>query len=135
GAGVAAADTPAGVADLGSAEFTKAGTVITVPTLAPCRVDGVASAMSASVKKTGLTFGGGTSSCTTTVVDPETEATTTKSEATGKDFELSALVSVGGPRIKQRSYKVTCTATQNGTNANWTFSGLTGIGSLPSPVP
>jgi len=133
--GSAAADTPAGVADLGSADFTKAGTAITIPTLAPCNVDGAASGSSAAVRKTGITFGGGTTSCTTTVVDPETDATTTKSQATGNDFELSALVSAGGPRIKLRSYRVSCTATQNGTDASWTFSGMTGIGSLPSPVP
>ncbi|MGH8882907.1 MAG: hypothetical protein ACRD0P_37130, partial [Stackebrandtia sp.] len=135
GVGSASADTPAGMADLGSAGFTKAGTTVTVPVLAPCSVDGATSASSPAVKKTGLAFGGGMSSCTTTVVDPETEETTTKSTATGKDFELSALVSAGGPRVRIRSYTVTCTATQGGTNSSWTFSGLTGIGSLPSPVP
>jgi hypothetical protein len=135
GVGTATADTPAGRADLGSADFTKAGTVVTVPALAPCSVDGAASANSASVKKTGISFGGGTSSCVVTVVDPETQVTTSKSQATGKDFELSALVSVGGPRIRLRSYEVTCTATQDGTNASWKFGGMTGIGALPSPVP
>ena len=137
GAGVQAAwaDTPAGVADLGSADFTKAGTTITVPSLAPCTVDGTASASSTVVRKTGVTFGGGNSSCTRTVVDPDNEVTTTTSTATGKDFELSALVSTGGPRIKLRSYQVTCTATQTGTHAQWTFSGLIGISGLPSPVP
>lgn len=131
----ASADTPAGVADLGSADFTKGGTTVSVPTIAPCDVDGVASASSTAVKKTGITFGGGTSSCTRTVVDPDNEGTTTKSTATGKDFELSALLSVGGPRIKLRSYTVTCTATQDGTNSKWTFSGLTGISGLPSSIP
>ena len=135
GAQTAWADTPAGVADLGSADFTKAGTTITVPALAPCGVDSATSASSSVVKKTGLTFGGGTSSCVTTVVDPETDVTTTKSQATGKDFELSALLSVGGPRIRLHSYQVTCTATQTGTNASWTFTGLSGISGLPSPVP
>lgn len=135
GAQAAAADTPAGVADLGSADFTKAGTTSTVPTLAPCTVDGTANASSPVVKKTGVTFGGGSSSCTRTVVDPDNEVTTTTSTATGKDFELSALLSVGGPRIKLRGYTVSCTATQDGTHAQWTFSGLTGISGLPSPVP
>lgn len=132
---VASADTPAGVADLGSAEFTKAGTTSTVPTLAACSVDGAASASSTVVKKTGISFGGGTSSCTRTVVDPDNDVTTTKSTATGKDFELSALVSAGGPRIRMRSYTVTCTATQDGTHVQWTFSGLTGISGLPSSIP
>ena len=135
GTQTALADTPAGVADLGSADFTKAGTTITVPTLAPCGVDSAASASSSAVRKTGLTFGGGSTSCVTTVVNPETEETTTKSQATGTDFELSALVSAGGPRIRLHSYQVTCTATQTGTNASWTFAGLSGISGLPSPVP
>jgi hypothetical protein len=131
----AMADTPAGAADLGSADFTKAGVTTTVPTLAPCTLDGAASTSSGVVKKTGLTFGGGTSSCTTTIVDPDNEVTTTTAKATGKDFELSALVSLGGPRIRLHTYQVTCTATQTGTNASWTFSGLSGISGLPSPVP
>ena len=131
----AAADTPAGAADLGSADFTKAGTTVTVPTLAPCSVDGAETASSGVVKKTGLTFGGGTSSCTTTVVSEDDGTTATSSKANGKDFELSALVSLGGPRIKLRSYSVTCDANQSGTNARWSFSGMTGISALPSPVP
>src|SRR2546429_7620033 len=135
GAVAASADIPAGAADLGSADFTKAGTTITVPTLAPCILDGMASASSSAVAKAGLTFGGGTSSCTTTVVDPDNDVTTTSSKATGKNFELSALISLGGPRIRLSSYSVTCNATQNGTNASWTFSGLSGIGSLPTTGP
>jgi hypothetical protein len=135
GAQTAMADTPAGVADLGSADFTKAGITITVPTVAPCTLDGTATASAGILRKTGITFGGGTSSCTTTIVDPETDVTTTKSRANGTDFELSALVSAGGPRIRLRSYQVSCTATQTGTNSSWGFSGMTGIGALPSPVP
>ncbi|QRP45466.1 hypothetical protein [Amycolatopsis sp. FDAARGOS 1241] len=133
--GMAHADTPAGVADLGEASFTKGATTVTVPTLAPCAVEGPTSASAESVTKPGLTFGGGTSSCTTTVVDPDNDTTTTKSTATGKNFELSALVSAGGPRIRLASYTVTCDAAQRQTNANWTFSGLAGITGLPSPMP
>ncbi|WP_409183564.1 hypothetical protein F9C11_03980 [Amycolatopsis sp. VS8301801F10] len=134
-AGTAAADTPAGVADLGNANFTKAGATISIPAQAPCAVEGPTSATAPLVSKPGVTFGGGTSSCTTEVTDPGNDVTTTTSTATGNNFELSALVSAGGKRIRISSYTVTCKATQTGTNANWTLSGLTGITGLPSPIP
>ncbi len=132
----AQAQNPAGMAFAGSANFTK-GTQdpIAIPQLAKCAIQGPTSNSSGVVRKTGITFGGGTSSCTTTVVDPNNDVTTTKSEATGKDFELSALVAAGGPRIKIKTYKVSCAATQNNTNASWTYGGATGLGTLPSPVP
>jgi hypothetical protein len=135
GVSPAAAEIPPGAASVGSANFTKSGTTIDVPELAPCTVDGTTSASSGSVVKTGLTFGGGTSSCTTEVVNPDTYETKTKSTATGKNFNLSALVSVGGPRIRISSYTVTCSATESGTSANWSFSGMTGITGFPNPVP
>ncbi|WP_037360051.1 hypothetical protein [Amycolatopsis orientalis] len=134
-AGTAAADTPAGVADLGNATFTKAGSAISIPTQAPCAVEGPTSASATPVSRLGVTFGGGTSSCTTEVTDPANDVTTTTSTAAGNNFELSALVSAGGKRIRISSYTVTCKATQAGTNANWTLSGLTGISGLPSPIP
>ncbi|MDT7797810.1 MAG: hypothetical protein QOI78_1243 [Actinomycetota bacterium] len=124
-----------GVAQIGSADFTKAGSTITVPVQGKCSVAGPNTATAQTVSKTGITFGGGTSSCTTTVTDPETDATTTTSTATGKNFELSALVSAGGPRIKLSTFKVTCTATHTQTNAGWTYGGMSGIPNPPSPVP
>jgi len=140
-AGLCAASVPAqadpqpGVANIGSANFTKSGSTIIVPTQGHCSIDGPTSATAEVVTKTGVTFGGGTSSCITTVTDPDTDATTTTSTATGKNFELSALVSAGGPRIKLATFKVTCTATQTQTNASWTFGGMTGISGLPAQVP
>lgn len=134
-AGTAAADAPAGVADLGNANFTKAGTTISIPTQAPCAVEGPTSGSATAVSQPGVRFGGGTSSCTTEVTDPANDVTTTTSTATGNNFELSALVSSGGKRIRISSYTVTCKATQSGSNANWTLSGLTGISGLPSPIP
>jgi hypothetical protein len=140
-AGLAVTAAPAqaapqpGVAQIGSAEFTKGDVAIKVPVQGKCSVDGPTSATAQKVTKTGITFGGGTSSCTTTVTDPETDATSTKSTATGKDFELSALVSAGGPRIKLSTYTVTCTATHTQTNANWGYGGMSGIPNPPSPVP
>ncbi|HWD06504.1 MAG TPA: hypothetical protein VG674_29110 [Amycolatopsis sp.] len=133
--GIATAATPAGVADLGEANFTKGATTVTVPAQAPCAVEGPTSATADPVYNPGLTFGGGTSSCTTTVVDPANDTTKTVSTATGKNFQLSALVSAGGPRIRLSSYTVICTAVQGQTSANWTFSGLGGISGLPSPMP
>lgn len=131
----AGAETAAGAASLGSAHFTKSGTTVDVPEVAPCAVDGLTTASSGSVVKTGLTFGGGNSSCTTTVVDPDTEESTTKSTATGRNFQLSALVNAGGPRIKIASYTVTCNATQTQTSATWTFSGMAGVSGFPTPFP
>jgi hypothetical protein len=137
GAGIvpAQADPQPGIANIGSANFTKAGTTVNVPTQGHCSIDGPTSATAQVVTKAGVTFGGGTSSCTTTVTDPNTDATTTVSTATGKNFELSALVTAGGPRIKLAMFKVTCTATQTQTNAGWSFGGMSGISGLPSQVP
>lgn len=140
-AGLTAAPAPAqatpqpGVADIGSAEFTKSGTTTTVPTQGHCSIDGPTSTTAQLVSKPGITFGGGTSSCTTTVTDPNTDATTTTSTATGKNFELSALVSLSGPRVKLSTFTVKCTATQTQTNASWSYGGMTGIPNPPSPVP
>ncbi|MEV7039451.1 hypothetical protein [Amycolatopsis sp. NPDC051061] len=138
-AGLAAAPAQAapqpGVANIGSAEFTKSGSTIKVPIQGLCSLDGPTSATAQVVAKTGITFGGGTSSCTTAVTDPNTDATTTTSTATGKNFELSALVSAGGPRVKLSTFTVKCTATQTQTNATWSYGGLSGIPNPPSPVP
>ncbi|MEV7091862.1 hypothetical protein AB0M80_03390 [Amycolatopsis sp. NPDC051045] len=118
-----------GVANIGSAEFTKAGATIEVPPQGHCSIGGPTSATAQPVSKPGIAFGGGTSSCT------NTNATTTKSTATGKNFELSALVSAGGPRVRLPSYTVTCEATRTQTSANWTYGGISGIPNPPSPVP
>ena len=76
-----------------------------------------------------VSYGSATSSC---AVDQA--AHTSKSTASGTAFALTALQSYGGPQIKVANYQVTCTATTNGTNAAWQFSGLTGI-SVPQHVP
>ncbi|KDN19683.1 hypothetical protein [Amycolatopsis rifamycinica] len=124
----AAAATQPGVADIGEASFTKAGTTVTIPAQGHCSIDGPTSATAEAVSKPGITFGGGTSSCTTADA-------TTKSTATGKNFDLSALVSAGGPRVKLASFTVTCEATRTQANATWTYGGMTGIANPPSPVP
>ena len=129
------AANPAGVASVGSAEFTKAGTRITVAPLAPCAVDGTKSNSSEAVTRTGVRFGAGTSSCTTAVVDPDNGTTTSTSEAIGTEFELSALVSVGGPRLRVAKWRVTCTGTESGTSAGWGADGLHGFAGLPEEVP
>ncbi|WP_370946326.1 hypothetical protein AB5J62_01680 [Amycolatopsis sp. cg5] len=127
--------TEEGIATTGRAAFTKGGTTITVAPQAKCSVDGQSAASSPKVVKTGVTFGVGSSTCTTTTVDPVNEVTETNSQATGKDFELSALVSLKGPRINIKNYKVTCKGTQAGTNAGFSYSGATGLPTLPSPLP
>ncbi|AEK39042.1 hypothetical protein DV26_16830 [Amycolatopsis mediterranei] len=109
-----------GVASIGSASFT----AVEVPPQAPCAIGGPSAGSAERVSKPGITFGGGTSSCT------ETKVT-----ATGKDFELSALVRAGGPRVKLASFTVTCERASTQTSANWTFGGMSGIANPPNPVP
>lgn len=133
--GVAAADTPAGEADLGSASYVIGGTTVDVPSLAQCQVDSTDDASSGPVVEPGVSFGGGSSSCTRTVVDPDSDTTSTTSTVQGANFQLSALVRVGGPRIKIAQYELTCTGTQGSSSANWGFSGMSGLPALPSPVP
>ncbi|MCE6993387.1 hypothetical protein LZG04_00975 [Saccharothrix sp. S26] len=130
----ASAANPAGVASVGSAEFTKAGTRVTVAPLAPCAVDGRTSNSSEAVSRTGVRFGPGTSSCATAVVDPDHGTTRTTSEADGTEFELSALVSAGGPRLRVARWKVTCTGTESGTSAGWAADGLQGFSGLPEQI-
>ncbi|MFI9006727.1 hypothetical protein ACIGNX_05775 [Actinosynnema sp. NPDC053489] len=131
----ASAANPAGVASVGSAEFTKAGTRVSVPPLAPCAVNGTTSNSSEAVSRAGVRFGAGTSSCTTEVVDPADSRTKTTSEAVGSDFELSALVSAGGPRLRVSRWKVTCTGGEAGTSAGWGADGLQGFPGLPDQIP
>ncbi|WP_199442516.1 hypothetical protein [Umezawaea beigongshangensis] len=131
----ARADALAGVASVGSADFTRNGEAVTVETLAPCDVDGATTNTSVPVAVGGLAFGAGASSCTRTVVDEVNSVTTTHSEATGEKFELSALVPAGGPRLKVGTWKIVCDATQTGTNAGWQVSGVTGFAGLPEQVP
>lgn len=130
------AETAAGVASLGSANFTAAGQNTTsIETQGGCSLSGPTSVTADPVTGNGVTFGGGSSTCTTTVVDAAKNVTTTKSEATGKNFDLSALIGSGGKRIRIKSYTVSCAATQTQTSANWTFSGMSGLTAPPSPTP
>jgi hypothetical protein len=122
-----------GTASLGSSAFGKANQSQTlVDALAPCDLHGAKTGSSGAVVKSGVTFGGGTSSCTTTTANG---ATTTKSVATGKNFDLTALVAGGGPRIRMTSYSVTCNGSSTGTNAGWSFGGLSGVTGLPAQIP
>src|SRR3979490_488868 len=89
---------PPGVAGLGSAKFTSNGQTIEIPAQAFCNVDGTPNASSGVVSQPGVSFGGGPGTCTKTVVTPTTHLSPTKSAALGRNFQLSALVSVGGPR-------------------------------------
>jgi hypothetical protein len=133
--GIAGAATPAGEADLGSAHFVDDGTTVDIPTLAGCLVDSTGSASSGPVSGQGVSFGGGTSSCIRKVVDPSQNITSTTATVTGQNFGLSALVSVGGPRIDIAHYDLTCAGTQGHTSGSWGFSGMSGVPALPSPVP
>jgi hypothetical protein len=136
GSAPALAEPNTGVAGLGSASFVKNGLTITVPPQASCNVDVPPPVVTSGiVTRTGITFGGGTATCDRTVVDPQHDVSTTKSEAIGKNFELSALVSAGGPRIKLAGYKATCSGNQGTTSAGWGVNGLSGLTGLPNPIP
>lgn len=135
-----ASATPAGNAVAGSAHFTKTGQpTVLVSALASCDVNpdeaGVVTGTAAAVSKTGIKFGTSTATCTTTVVNADEWVTTTKSVAEGTNFELSALVAQGGPRLKIGSWKITCEATQTGTNAGWSLGGMSGWTGLPQQLP
>jgi hypothetical protein len=130
----ALAANPAGVASLGFVEFTKAGRTTSLPSQAPCAVDGVTANSAPAVNDLpGVKFGGGTTSCTTAVVGEDRTETT--SEATGQAFELSALVSDGGPRLKVGSWKAVCVGKEGGTDAGWQLGGLAGFSDLPAQIP
>lgn len=128
------AANPAGVASVGSADFTKDGTRVTVLPLAPCSVNGPTSGSTEAVARTGVRFGAGSSSCTTAVVDPGSGTTRSTSEAIGTEFELSALVSAGGPRLRVSRWKITCVGTESGTTAGWAADGLQGFAGLPDEI-
>jgi hypothetical protein len=130
----ALAASPAGVASLGFVEFTKAGRRSSLPTQAPCAVDGATtnSAVAAN-DQPGVKFGGGTSSCTTAAVAPDRTETTSKAD--GKAFELTALRSDDGPVLKVGSWKAVCVGTEKGTNAGWQLGGLAGFTDLPTQIP
>jgi hypothetical protein len=133
----ASAANPAGTASLGSVDIAKGDRAsVFIPSLARCDVSGPRAQTSVAgvVSGPGVRFGGGNSKCTTSV-DPTSGETTTKSEAVGKNFELSALRSVGGPAIRISDFTVTCIATSHGTLADWTISGLSGLSGLPDHIP
>ncbi|PPK60907.1 hypothetical protein V5P93_001933 [Actinokineospora auranticolor] len=134
GATPALALTSAGLANAGSASYNSGGPVTIAP-IAQCRVEGPTSASSNLISANGVRFGAAQSKCTTTVIDPQQSLTRTKSETNGSSFELSALVLLGGPRVKIGAYRATCTADNDGTTAGWSFANISGVGTLPNPLP
>jgi len=69
------------------------------------------------------------------MADRSSGKATMMSKAEGRNFELTALRSAGGPTIKVGKYRVSCTATTHGTEAQWSLRGLSGISGLPPRVP
>lgn len=133
------ASNPAGRASSGSADFAKGDQTAKVEPLAVCDVNpdqpGTVTGSSPAVSKSGLKIGETASTCTTTVVNPEEFITTTKSQAKGKAFELSALVALKGPRLKIGEWTITCDATQEGTSAGWELKQMSGWTGLPQQIP
>ncbi|MFS8105023.1 hypothetical protein LFM09_48780 [Lentzea alba] len=135
-----ASATPAGNAQVGRANFTRTGQpAVVVSPLASCDVNpdvaGTVTGSAPAVSRPGVKFGSSTATCTTTVVSEPDWVTTTRSEAKGTGFELSALVAQGGPRLRIASWTITCEATQTGTNAGWTLGGVSGFSGLPQQIP
>ncbi|MBW4720651.1 hypothetical protein [Saccharothrix obliqua] len=124
----AAAANPPGAASAGSADFTQSGRRVVVPPLAPCALGGPESASSPAVAEPGIRFGKGGSSCARSGAE-------TTSTATGSDFELTALVAVGGPRLAFREWHVTCTGRREGTSGGWRVDGVAGFPGLPDDIP
>ena len=129
--GQAQAATPDGVASIGSATISMAGSANQLTAVAQCNVDGQATNSTAGPSIAGVvSFGAGTTKCVKNVT-----RNTTMSTAVGTRFQLDALDQAGGPRIRLANYQVTCNATTRGTTASWQFSGLTGVGALPRNIP
>jgi hypothetical protein len=135
----ALAGNPPGTASSGSADFAKADQTFKVEPLAVCNVNpgqaGTVTGSSPAVSRGGLKIGETSSTCTTEVVNQEEFITRTKSVATGKAFELSALVAAKGPRLKIGEWKITCEATQEGTAAGWELKAMSGWTGLPQQLP
>ena len=134
----ALAANPPGTASAGSADFAKAGQAYRVEPLAVCDVNpdvaGTVKGSSPAVSRTGLKIGETGSTCTTEVVDPAALTTKTSSVATGTGFELSALVGMGGPRLKIGKWTVTCDADETKTTAGWTLEKVSGWTGLPQDL-
>lgn len=133
------AGNPPGTASSGSADFAKADQTYKVEPLAVCNVNpdqaGTVTGASPAVSRNGLKIGETSSTCTTEVVNPDELLTKTKSVATGKAFELSALVAAKGPRLKIAEWTITCSADEKGTQAGWELKGMSGWTGLPQQIP
>ncbi len=133
------AGNPPGTASSGSADFAKADQTFKVEPLAVCDVNpdqaGTVTGSSPAVSKDGLKIGATSSTCTTEVVNPDEFITRTRSVATGKAFELSALVAAKGPRLKIGEWKINCDADEKGTQAGWELKGMSGWTGLPQQIP
>lgn len=125
-----AAANPAGTASAGSATVISNGHPIPVAPVGPCSLTGQQQGSSNGATKDGIvSYGSATSSC-----GRDSKAHTSSSLAKGTNFALSALQNYGGPLIRMAAYQVNCAATLNGTNASWSFSGLTGV-TVPTRIP
>jgi hypothetical protein len=127
---VAAPTTAAGVASAGSSNVQRGGHSFVIPDIGQCSLAGNPhGSSSGATNATIVSFGSATATCAA-----DTGAHTSKSQATGTNFVLSALASYGGPTIGVTNYQVNCSATTGGTNAAWQFGGLSGI-TVPKTIP
>lgn len=102
----------------------------TVAPVAPCTTEGTLEATNASTSVPNVvSFSNSKSVCT---IDENGEIAT--ATVTGGRFQFQALRQYGGPRIRLASYTAKCGTTENGSNASFEFSGLSGV-SVPQQIP
>lgn len=102
----------------------------TVTPVAPCTTEGTLEATNASTSVPNVvSFSNSKSVCT---IDENGEIAT--ATVTGGRFQFQALRQYGGPRIRLASYTAKCGTTENGSNASFEFSGLSGV-SVPQQIP
>ncbi len=102
---------------------------VDIDVLARCEVGGAATASTPGATGRGfVSFGTGTSSCTTT------ENGAAKVEVSGKRFTLEGLRAYGGPLIKIAKWSASCVTTEAGSSSNISLSSVSGL-QLPSTIP
>lgn len=132
GAASAQAVTEDGVASLGAVDVTYhyTGQRVATGPMAACDVNGEGAGSSPGTTVAGIArYGAGDTRCTRNAA-----ARTAEVQSNGSRFQLDALTTYGGPRIRIDRYQTVCQATENGTTERVWLSGLSGV-SVPQQIP
>jgi hypothetical protein len=115
---------------IGSVEALFDGEPVVLDALAECETDGLADAEAQALEIDDfLEFGDGESTC---LLDEETGVASAESH--GDLFRLDALRQYSGPRIRMTNYTASCETTENGSTANFSIGGLSGV-TVPQQLP